>query len=189
MPVRNFYNKVRRDAELLDYNNDIVVNQFLRGLNKDCIIEAERICIEFYKSKPKPKPKPQYHNNWELYAQNPYPDESSNLFNEDINHNDDDRHLHKIAKRIAKARKKYDDTELNKAMRELSLDDHDNSMNTSNTIRGMPIELVQADPCANVFFIQEEAVPELKLKTDKSIKHNIIGVSGLSEILGIRGQL
>ncbi|GBC00454.1 hypothetical protein RclHR1_38600002, partial [Rhizophagus clarus] len=155
-------------------------------------------------------------------------------------------------------------------MRELFLDDHDDPMDTSNAIRGVPIELVQvkipptnfsktefinllkladirkiiqeivykilenyesnlqeqlavqdeylgpmamdidvarlenskdllaingnvngidiqylADSCANVSFIQEEAVSELKLKADKSIKHSITGASGPSETLGI----
>ncbi|GBB98474.1 hypothetical protein RclHR1_32390003 [Rhizophagus clarus] len=91
----------------------------------------------------------------------------------------------KIAKRIAKARERCEDAELNRAMRELSLDDHDDPMDTSNAIRGVPIELIQADSCANISFIQEEAVPELKLKANKSIKHSITGVSGLSETLGI----
>ncbi|GBC03554.1 hypothetical protein RclHR1_00520006 [Rhizophagus clarus] len=35
-----------------------------------------------------------------------------------------------------------------------------------------------ADFCTNVSFIQEEAVLELKLKADKSIKHSITSVSG-----------
>jgi hypothetical protein len=43
MPVRDFYDKVRRGAELLGYGNDIIVNQFLRGLNEENAIEAERI--------------------------------------------------------------------------------------------------------------------------------------------------
>ncbi|GBC00453.1 hypothetical protein RclHR1_38600001 [Rhizophagus clarus] len=46
MPVRDFYDKVRRSAELLGYGNDVLVNQFLRGLNDDCSIEAERIGAE-----------------------------------------------------------------------------------------------------------------------------------------------
>src|SRR5579884_3925959 len=46
MPVRDFYDKVRRSAELLGYGNDVLVNQFLRGLNDDCAIEAERIGAE-----------------------------------------------------------------------------------------------------------------------------------------------
>jgi hypothetical protein len=46
MPVRDFYDKVRRGAELLGYGNDIIVNQFLRGLNEECAIEAERIGTE-----------------------------------------------------------------------------------------------------------------------------------------------
>ncbi|GES77967.1 hypothetical protein GLOIN_2v1781358 [Rhizophagus clarus] len=207
----------------------------------------------------------------------------------------------KIAKRITKARERREDAELNRAMRELSLDDHDDPMDTSNAIRSVPIELVQvsnksktsnpssaskstskstskltskstgvvkipptnftktefinllkladirkiiqeivykilenyesapqeqlevqeeylgsmamdidvvrlentkdllaingivnevdiqclADSCANVSWIQEEAVLELKLKADKSIKHSITGASGPSETLGI----
>ncbi|GBC07220.1 hypothetical protein RclHR1_07310012 [Rhizophagus clarus] len=51
----------------------------------------------------------------------------------------------KIAKRIAKARERREDAELNRAMRELSLDDHDDPMDTSNAIRGVPIELVQGE--------------------------------------------
>ncbi|GET03956.1 hypothetical protein RCL_jg24287.t1 [Rhizophagus clarus] len=170
----------RRDAELLDYNNDIVVNQFLRGLNKDCIIEAERICIECNIENLRdrqiiPKQLPLVGQEPVILKLNPYPDESSNLFNEDINHNDDDRHLHKIAKRIAKARKKYDDTELNKAMRELSLDDHDNSMNTSNTIRGMPIELVQVKSAKVV------KIPVIKPSTN-IIKTDLINLLKLADI-------
>ncbi|GBB99508.1 hypothetical protein RclHR1_35400001 [Rhizophagus clarus] len=46
MPVQDFYDKVRRSAELLGYGNDVLVNQFLRGLNDDCAIEAERIGAE-----------------------------------------------------------------------------------------------------------------------------------------------
>ncbi|GBB96570.1 hypothetical protein RclHR1_27880002 [Rhizophagus clarus] len=42
-----------------------------------------------------------------------------------------------------------------------------------------------ADSCANISFIPKEAVPELKLKADKSIKHSITGASGPSETLGI----
>ncbi|GBC00611.1 hypothetical protein RclHR1_39060002, partial [Rhizophagus clarus] len=224
------------------------------------------------------KPKLRYHYDWELYAQDDIPDEGPNPFDEDRN---DDRHLQqlfdyasggpaprntleqrladKIAKRIIKARERREDAELNRAMRELSLDDHDDPMDTFNAIRGVPIELVQklinllkladirkiiqeisykilenyesapqeqpevqeeylgsmainidvarlenskdllaingnvngidiqclADSCANVSWIQKEAVPELKLKADKSIKHSITGVSGPSETLDI----
>ena len=46
MPVRDFYDKVRRGAELLGYGNDIIVNQFLRGLDEECAIEAERLGAE-----------------------------------------------------------------------------------------------------------------------------------------------
>ncbi|GBB98831.1 hypothetical protein RclHR1_33340003, partial [Rhizophagus clarus] len=74
--------------------------------------------------RPKSKPKPQYHDDWELYAQDSYPDEGPNPFDKDRN---DDRHLQqlfdiasgsaprntleqrlagKIAKRIAKARER-----------------------------------------------------------------------------------
>ncbi|GBC00015.1 hypothetical protein RclHR1_37080001, partial [Rhizophagus clarus] len=278
MPVRDFYDKVRRSVELLGYGNDILVNQFLRGLNDDCAIEAERIgaernieelvgllervekrkaelrlgrerqkniCYQRDRQiileqlppvsqepeslkardvkpvyKPKPKPKPQYYDDWELYAYNLYPDKGPNPFDEDRN---DDMHLQYLFD-IA-TRERREDAELNKAMRELFLDDHDDPMDTSNAIRGVPIELVQevqeeylgpmamdidvarlensknllaingnvngidiqclADSCANVSFIQEEAVLELKLKADKSIKHSITGASGPSETLGI----
>ncbi|GBB96966.1 hypothetical protein RclHR1_28850001, partial [Rhizophagus clarus] len=82
----------------------------------------------------------------------PYPDEGPNLFDEDRNN---DRHLQyifdvasgsaprntleqrlasKIAKRIAKARERREDAKLNRAMRELSLNDHDDPMDTSNAI-------------------------------------------------------
>ncbi|GET00652.1 hypothetical protein GLOIN_2v1781358 [Rhizophagus clarus] len=376
MPVRDFYDKVRRNAELLGYGNDVLVNQFLRGLNDDCAIEAERIGaerdieelvgllervekrkaelrlgrerrenIQYQRDRqiipeqlppvsqepvilkpvqhhavtqgemnhvkpvyrPKPKPKPRYYDNWD-----DIPDEAFNPPDED---EVDNRHLQqlfdyasgeptprntlaqrlagKIAKRITKARERREDAELNRAMRELSLDDHDDPMDTSNAIRGVPIELVQgktsnpssaskstskltskstsvvkipptnftktefinllkladirkiiqeivykilenyksasqeqpevqekylglmamdidvarlentkdllaingivnrvdiqclADSCANVSWIQEEAVLELKLKADKSIKHSITGASGPSETLGI----
>ncbi|GBB96274.1 hypothetical protein RclHR1_27140002 [Rhizophagus clarus] len=173
MPVRDFYDKVRKSAKLLGYGNDVLVNQFLSGLNDDCAIEAERIGaerdieelvgllervekrkaelrigrerqenIQYQRDRqiipeqlppinvkpvyrPKPKPKPQYRDNWEFYVQNSYPDEGPNPFDED--RNDDKRK----------------DVELNKAMRELFLNDHDDPMDTSNAIRGVPIELVQ----------------------------------------------
>ncbi|GBC07216.1 hypothetical protein RclHR1_07310008 [Rhizophagus clarus] len=293
MPVRDFYNKVRRSAELLGYGNDVLVNQFLRGLNDNCAIEAERIVAERdieelvglfeqvekrkaelhlgreiqeniryqrdrqiipeqlppvsqepeslktrdVKSvyRPKPKPKPRYHDDWEVYAQDGIPDEGPNPFDEV---KDDDRYLQqifdmasrsaprntleqrlagKIAKRIAKVRERREDAELNRAMRELFLDDHNDPIDTSNAIQGVPIELVQenyesapqeqpevqeeylglmamdidvarlentkdflaingninvidiqclANSCANVSFIQEEAVSKLKLKAD-----------------------
>ncbi|GBC07427.1 hypothetical protein RclHR1_07460003 [Rhizophagus clarus] len=51
-------------------------------------------------------------------------------------------------------------------------------------VNGIDIQCL-ADSCANVSFIQEEAVSELKLKADKSIKHNITGATGPSETLGI----
>ncbi|GBC00950.1 hypothetical protein RclHR1_40070001, partial [Rhizophagus clarus] len=111
---------------------------------------------------PKPKPKPRYHDDNYITEYDPYPDGGPNLFNED---GDDDRHLQqlfdyasgglaprntltqrlagKIAKRIAKARERCEDAELNRAMRELSLDIHDDLMDTSNAIRGVPIEFVQ----------------------------------------------
>ncbi|GBB93547.1 hypothetical protein RclHR1_21930005 [Rhizophagus clarus] len=104
--------------------------------------------------RPKPKPKPQYRDDWELYAQDSYPDEGPNPFDEDRK---DDRHFQqlfdyalgkpaprntleqrlagKIAKRITKARERREDAELNRVMRELFLDDHDDPMDTSNTIR------------------------------------------------------
>ena len=46
MPVRKFYDKIRRSATLLGYGNDIIINQFLRGLNDENAIEAERIGVE-----------------------------------------------------------------------------------------------------------------------------------------------
>ncbi|GBB86294.1 hypothetical protein RclHR1_12720001, partial [Rhizophagus clarus] len=82
----------------------------------------------------------------------PYPDKGPNPFDED---RDDDRHLQqkfdiasksaprntleqrlagKIAKRIAKARERREDAELNRAIRKLFLDDHDDPMDTSNAI-------------------------------------------------------
>ncbi|GBC00455.1 hypothetical protein RclHR1_38620001 [Rhizophagus clarus] len=253
MPVRDFYNKVRRSAELLGYGNDVLVNQFLRGLNDDCAIEAERIdaerdieelvdllervkkrkaelCLgkerreniqyqrdrqiipeqlppvsqepiilkpvqhhavtqgemsrllqqqaEGFQSqirqlqeslkardvKPvyRPKPKPRYHDDWELYVQDSYPDEGPNPFGEDKiddgylqqlfdyasggpapRHTLEQRLAGKIAKRISKARERREDAELNRAMRKLFLDDHDDPMDTSNAIRSVPIELVQ----------------------------------------------
>jgi Aspartyl protease len=51
-------------------------------------------------------------------------------------------------------------------------------------VNGVSIQCL-IDSCANVSFIQEEAVTELKLETDKSIKHSITGASGPSETLGI----
>ncbi|GBC07426.1 hypothetical protein RclHR1_07460002 [Rhizophagus clarus] len=46
MPVRDFYDKIRKSAELLGYGNNVLINQFLRGLNDDCAIKAERIGAE-----------------------------------------------------------------------------------------------------------------------------------------------
>jgi hypothetical protein len=43
LPVRDFYEKVRKNGALLEYGPEIVSNQFLRGLNDECSIEAERI--------------------------------------------------------------------------------------------------------------------------------------------------
>jgi hypothetical protein len=43
LPVRDFYEKVRKNGALLNYGPEIVFNQFLRGLNDQCSIEAERI--------------------------------------------------------------------------------------------------------------------------------------------------
>ncbi|GBB96572.1 hypothetical protein RclHR1_27880004 [Rhizophagus clarus] len=286
MPVRDFYDKVRRSAELLGYGNDVLVNQFLRGLNDDCAIEAERIGaerdieelvgllervekrkaelrlgkerrenIQYQRDRqiipeqlppvsqepvilkpvqhhavtqgemsrllqqqaegfqsqirqlqeslkardvkpvyrPKPKPKPQYHDDWELYAQDSYPDEGPNPFDED---RDDDRHLQqlfdyasggpaprntleqrlagKIAKRIAKARERREDAELNRAMRELSLDDHDDPMDTSNAIRGVPIELVQVVKIPPTNFTKTELINLLKLADIRKIIQEIV---------------
>ena len=42
-PVREFYESVKRGATLLGYGGDIIINQFLRGLNDENAIEAERI--------------------------------------------------------------------------------------------------------------------------------------------------
>ncbi|GBC00479.1 hypothetical protein RclHR1_38700001, partial [Rhizophagus clarus] len=180
----------------------------------------------------RPKPKLRYYYNNDITEHNPYPDEGGPA----PRHILEQRLAGKIAKRITKARERREDAELNRAMRELSLDDHDDPMDTSNAIRSVPIELVQenyesapqeqlevqeeylgsmamdidvvrlentkdllaingivnevdiqclADSCANVSWIQEEAVLELKLKADKSIKHSITGASGPSETLGI----
>ena len=46
MPIREFYDKIRRGATLLGFGNDIIVNQFLRGLSPDNILEVERIGTE-----------------------------------------------------------------------------------------------------------------------------------------------
>jgi hypothetical protein len=46
MPIRDFYEKVQRGATLLGYGNEIIVNQFLRGMNEENAIEAERIGTE-----------------------------------------------------------------------------------------------------------------------------------------------
>jgi hypothetical protein len=46
LPVRDFYEKVRKNGALLNYGPEIVSNQFLRGLNDECSIEAERIGSE-----------------------------------------------------------------------------------------------------------------------------------------------
>jgi hypothetical protein len=54
----------------------------------------------------------------------------------------------------------------------------------NGNVNGIDIQCL-ADSCANVSFIQEEAVAELKLETDKYIKHKITGASGSSETLGI----
>ncbi|GBB93000.1 hypothetical protein RclHR1_20990004 [Rhizophagus clarus] len=343
-PTQQNARRQLRSAELLGYGNDVLVNQFLRGLNNDCAIEAERIGAErdieelvgllerIEKRKAELRlgkerqENIQYQRDRQIIpeqlppvSQEPdsYPDEGPNPFDDD---RDDDRHLqqlfdyasggpaprntleqrlaNKIAKRIAKAKERREDAELNRAMRELFLNDYDDPMDTFNAIRGVPIELVQelinllkladirkiiqeivykilenyesapqeqsevqeeyldpmamdidvaqlenskdllaingnvngidrtqkyiyrgrvyqcitiiveldrvkflgfdssladnfediqclADSCANVSWIQEEAVPELKLKANKSIKHSIAGASGLSETLGI----
>ncbi|GBC01616.1 hypothetical protein RclHR1_42610001, partial [Rhizophagus clarus] len=112
----------------------------------------------------KPKPKPQYRDDWELIVQDSYANEGSNPCNEDRN---DNRHLQqlfdyasggpaprntleqrlagKIAKKITKARKRRENAELNRAICELSLDDHDDPMDTSNAIRGVSIKLIQGE--------------------------------------------
>ncbi|GBC00606.1 hypothetical protein RclHR1_39000002, partial [Rhizophagus clarus] len=54
----------------------------------------------------------------------------------------------------------------------------------NGNVNGIDIQCL-ADSCANISFIQKEAVSELKLKADKSIKYSITGVSGPSETLGI----
>jgi hypothetical protein len=46
LPVRDFYEKVRKNGALLNYGPEIVSNQFLRGLNDEYSIEAERISSE-----------------------------------------------------------------------------------------------------------------------------------------------
>ncbi|GBB92508.1 hypothetical protein RclHR1_20170008 [Rhizophagus clarus] len=231
MPVRDFYDKVRRSAELLGYGNDVLVNQFLRGLNDDCAIEAERIGaerdieelvgllerVEKRKSELRlgreRRENIQYQRDRQIIPEqlppvsqepvilkpvqnhavtqgemsrllqqqaegfqsqirqlqeslkardDPYPDEGPNPFDEDMNPDDlqqlfdavpgrpaprntlAQRLAGKIAKRIAKARERREDDELNRAMRDLSLNDHDDPMDTSNAVRGVPIELVQA---------------------------------------------
>ncbi|GBB86295.1 hypothetical protein RclHR1_12720002 [Rhizophagus clarus] len=54
----------------------------------------------------------------------------------------------------------------------------------NGNVNGIDIQYL-ADFCANVFFIQEKAVSELKLKANKFIKHSITGASGPSETFGI----
>ncbi|GBB96967.1 hypothetical protein RclHR1_28850002 [Rhizophagus clarus] len=54
----------------------------------------------------------------------------------------------------------------------------------NGNVNGIDIQYL-ADSCANVSFIQEKAVSELKLKADKSIKHSITSTSGPSKTLGI----
>ncbi|GBB99184.1 hypothetical protein RclHR1_03440017 [Rhizophagus clarus] len=192
--------RFRRSAEPLGYGNNVLVNQFLRGLNDDCAIEAERIGAErdikelvgFLKRVKKRKAKLRlgrkrqenicYQRDRQiipeqlppkLYAYDSYPDNGPNSFDED---RDDDMHLQqvfdvasrsaprntleqrlagKIAKKIAKARERREDAELNRAMRELFLDDHDDPMDTSNTIRGVPIELVQ-DENGKIMLVQKK---------------------------------
>ena len=67
----------------------------------------------------------------------------------------------RIAKRIARAREKREDAELNRAMRELSLDDYDDHdeqgvpMDTSNAIRGIPLELAQ-DENGKIMLVQKK---------------------------------
>lgn len=51
-------------------------------------------------------------------------------------------------------------------------------------VNGIDIQCL-ADSCANVSFIQEEAIAELQLEVDRSIKHDITGASGSNETLGI----
>jgi hypothetical protein len=243
MPVRDFYDKVRRGAELLGYGNDITVNQFLRGLNEDSAIEAERIGTErdiedlvtllervekrktelrlgrerqeneryqrdrrivpeqlppvsqepvilkpvqhhaitqgemgrllqqqaeTFQSqirqlqeslkardkkpvKPAPRyPEPEYPDDM---GPNPFDDDEpprkwtmEEIMGEPIPKNTLDRRLvNRIAKRISRARERREDAELNRAMRELSLDDHEDNMDWSNATRGVPIELVQGE--------------------------------------------
>jgi hypothetical protein len=47
LPIQDFYEKVRKNGALLNYSPEIVSNQFLRGLNDECSIEAERIGLEW----------------------------------------------------------------------------------------------------------------------------------------------
>ncbi|GBB99258.1 hypothetical protein RclHR1_34600003 [Rhizophagus clarus] len=54
----------------------------------------------------------------------------------------------------------------------------------NGNVNGIDIQCL-ANSYANVSFIQKEAVSELKLKADKSIKHSITGVLGPIETLGI----
>lgn len=46
LPIREYYDKLVRSAHLLGFGDEIVKDQFYRGLNPDNIIEAERIGIE-----------------------------------------------------------------------------------------------------------------------------------------------
>ncbi|GBC00944.1 hypothetical protein RclHR1_40000001 [Rhizophagus clarus] len=66
----------------------------------------------------------------------------------------------------------------------VQLENTKNLLAINGIVNGVDIQCL-ADSCANVFWIQEKAVPELKLKADKSIKHSITGASGPSETLGI----
>ncbi|GBB83556.1 hypothetical protein RclHR1_10250007 [Rhizophagus clarus] len=124
MLVQDFYDKVRRDTELLSYGND-------RGLNNNSAIEAERIGIErdikklvtllkqvekkaelhlglrLKPVRPKPKPKPQCYYDNDITENDLTPPEIQNIV------------------RLLKRHK----------IHELSLDDHDDPIDTFNAIQ------------------------------------------------------
>jgi hypothetical protein len=45
-PIRDYYDKVKRSGELLNFGNEVITDQFFRGLSPDNIIEIERIGID-----------------------------------------------------------------------------------------------------------------------------------------------
>ncbi|GBB92570.1 hypothetical protein RclHR1_20240008 [Rhizophagus clarus] len=204
---------------------------FLRGLNDECAIEAERIGTErdieelrdrqiIPKQLPPVGQEPvilklvQHHTitqeemsrllqqqaeTFQSQIRQLQENKGSNLFDED---RDDDRHLqqvfdyasdrpapriytleqrlaNKIAKRIAKAKERCEDAELNRAMCDLSLNDHDNPMDTSNAIRGVPIELVQASKSTKLAKVVK--IPAIKPSINIT-KTELINLLKLAEI-------